>query len=625
MGLRGLAARAAVLCALLPVARGAAYGERCTKTTDCSEGARFCSFFFMDDSYERNTVSNTNLAPPNNSITQHEGVCVDCQSDCDCGVNQYCGVDPDSVIVPWATIKSNNDGNGANSFQKKVIEVYARSFEGMKIRSRCLDYSVPETACKEINAMDRLTFTQVREQNVKGTGVREIFKKVPQSPTIPRGYQDRYCGKINVFAPEFHEVIDLVQGGSGVPEVTANYKASAEMSTMNYFDTSAQCPKYVVYQASDAGCNACYHNSDKSTCWQDNTCICRKEAERNDGLCCSEFIGSFSTWSSAERKNIRDFTTRRCSTYPLNNEGFNNIDYYSSREQQAAYRSCSNACRPRTNAAASYDRTLCYDANANAATLSGNTDQQRYCQCVIQCETCVQQNGGCGKAPAGYTFNQPGTYQYLFGTCSGSCRGNAPVSTGPPVAPASDYTCPAPGLTDTEPRGICIPACIDCFATAMAGNCNAYVEATGTTSNNACPTVTPKIASVQPGGCSASGDFDIPQAGFKFSAPTIDWSGWCETGTCMVCRDGTPRCLETGIAQQCVGGRWYAAREISYGVPEFSANLQALVAAAIFLAFCFLALLGVICAVCFSKPRKTVPASGPPKYNPPPAQALPPT
>ena len=90
-------------------------------------------------------------------VRKHTGVCVECMSDCECDVDEYCGYDYTDtydkdqndwifdfkVTVPPGITSSNQDSNMDNVV--KEIELYAKQFEGLPIRfdpSDCVPFLV---------------------------------------------------------------------------------------------------------------------------------------------------------------------------------------------------------------------------------------------------------------------------------------------------------------------------------------------------------------------------------------------------------------------------------------------------------------------------------------------------
>ena len=96
----------------------------------------------------------TSALATNNKVKQIQGMCVECVTDCDCSVNEFCGYDFDDsydkgskewtytykVTIP-ANITSANDGGGMPAAVKKEVELYAKQVEGLPIRSKCKKYS----------------------------------------------------------------------------------------------------------------------------------------------------------------------------------------------------------------------------------------------------------------------------------------------------------------------------------------------------------------------------------------------------------------------------------------------------------------------------------------------------
>mmetsp|Transcript_61909 Transcript_61909/g.152442 ORF Transcript_61909/g.152442 Transcript_61909/m.152442 type:complete len:623 (-) Transcript_61909:53-1921(-) len=619
-----LATTLLVLLAAAGPAHAANYGEACTVDADCTEGrAPLCAIYFTDTSFEKNIVSSTDVTPAAGAVRQVKGVCVECQSDCDCGVNQFCGIDADrnEPIVPWATIISTNTGNGITNAQRKQVQLDAQSFTGMKIKSVCRNYDVPGTRCKRYDNFDENAYAQlVVERSVPLGRDINVIKVPPMgSGAIPKAWKESadgkdanmFCGRINTFAPQFHTIVNL--GDAGIQEASADFARSTSASTGNFFDTSAQCRTYTVSQSSAETCRACQFNQDFNTCTRpDSSCNCNT---RNDFLCCNGGARSvFGRWSSWADPTDSD---RRCSDlYPREIEG--------SPQRTTAnggisgsynYRTCQQACQP--SSTSTFDRRTCYNADASNAVLTANTNEATFCACVTTCETCVAAAGGCGKNPAGYDYNNPtGQNQYndLYGTCSGPCT--APWTTTPTTitdngnnAFLDQGACAPNALASTlsspvNTKGTCLPACVDCLAAAHAKNCpngNLFEP-----NPNGCPTVTPK-QTFQGDACSVSGVFATP-SGFNVDAPPIDWEGWCEDGSCKICKEAATRCDSSatstrnrGTPQICRRGHWVSQFDDKAGTLESNNSLATLLSISVFAAVSMLLALGVLVATCISK------------------------
>ncbi|KAJ1482467.1 hypothetical protein T484DRAFT_1803949, partial [Baffinella frigidus] len=75
-----------LLSVLLTHASAAKYGEGCASDMECesSDGKAAHCYIFVVDRTPLNAVE------PTKPITH--GKCVQCETDCDCGVNQRCGI-----------------------------------------------------------------------------------------------------------------------------------------------------------------------------------------------------------------------------------------------------------------------------------------------------------------------------------------------------------------------------------------------------------------------------------------------------------------------------------------------------------------------------------------------------
>lgn len=71
---------------------------------------------------------------------QRQGICVECQDDCDCGVDQFCGIDFEAPRV-LPSFSLNEDCRTVYPFLSAHVN---KIFSGVAIKSRCLDYNVEE-------------------------------------------------------------------------------------------------------------------------------------------------------------------------------------------------------------------------------------------------------------------------------------------------------------------------------------------------------------------------------------------------------------------------------------------------------------------------------------------------
>ena len=125
------------------------YGSPCTTAANCTDpSAPHCSIFFTDATGGANTRSYTDATPQPTDLDVR-GICVECKTDCDCGINRYCGLG-EWAIPPTKSLNSGTAGAHTDADYKtimKSIELYGVAYLNMKIKSRCRDYSLPAGFC----------------------------------------------------------------------------------------------------------------------------------------------------------------------------------------------------------------------------------------------------------------------------------------------------------------------------------------------------------------------------------------------------------------------------------------------------------------------------------------------
>jgi hypothetical protein len=115
----------------------------------------FGFFFACSDYYKTYTSGAFATAIRNlDNVNKYQGVCVECQDNCDCGLDEYCGFDYKDqydkkgstwnfeykVTVP-AGITSLNEGGGMPLNMKTQLKAHAKQLEGLPIQSKCKKYS----------------------------------------------------------------------------------------------------------------------------------------------------------------------------------------------------------------------------------------------------------------------------------------------------------------------------------------------------------------------------------------------------------------------------------------------------------------------------------------------------
>jgi len=171
--------------------------------------------------------------------------------------------------------------------------------------------------------------------------------------------------------------------------------------------------------------------------------------------------------------------------------------------------------------------------------------QDNYCKCVIECETCVGNNGGCGNydLSSGPALTSLFPYHSLWGTCTGSCQPMSSLSTPAPQDDKFSCSVPTTSAVPLPDWNHCLPQCVDCLAKARAKQCDQH--------GNGCRTISPTRIRARDHACAWPGYsfsdyfFDDPlnthqwmYAGnlhIDVRVPIIDWRGRCANGTCKIC------------------------------------------------------------------------------------------
>jgi len=130
----------------------------------------------------------------------------------------------------------------------KEMELYGTAFQGLKIRSRCLDYAMPQEHCSA-HVKDTLSTLVVEQKNEDGK-TRPVYRAAPGKLSQPLAA--RFCGKVNTWAPPFFTC--LVSGGlSQDISRCAQGPTDSDLSTEAFADTATVCPKWAGYRESSIG------------------------------------------------------------------------------------------------------------------------------------------------------------------------------------------------------------------------------------------------------------------------------------------------------------------------------------------------------------------------------------
>uniref|UniRef100_A0A7S0HLX9 Cellulase n=1 Tax=Hanusia phi TaxID=3032 RepID=A0A7S0HLX9_9CRYP len=240
----------AALAALLVLPSSALYGDSCSSAADCKD-ARYphCYIYWKDTTPTLNTISYTDSTPSAGNV-QVKGVCVECMTDCDCPVNEYCGVG--EFKIPKVT--SSNAGTAGTSSNEdfsrlmKQYELYGMAFEGLNISSRCKKYDVPSSPCS-VHYADTITSTVVSEKRSDGKSV--TVARVSLN-VLSRPLASSFCGRVNSWAPDFHPC--AVSGGLS-QDITrcSQGETDSDLSTKNMANVAAVCPRWAGYRDSTIG------------------------------------------------------------------------------------------------------------------------------------------------------------------------------------------------------------------------------------------------------------------------------------------------------------------------------------------------------------------------------------
>jgi hypothetical protein len=167
------------------------YGSECAESIDC-DGTLRCKDFFWDLS-ARTLKGNATLVK--------KGLCVECDDDCDCGVNQYCGIDVDSpVTIPSFALETSNAAEFP--YLSSHVDQISSGVQGMAIASKCLDYDTGGKLCplntdRRAHIVDK---SPIKYKDATGNNYNP-FKLVTWTLNHPTQDDPSYCGKINSWAP----------------------------------------------------------------------------------------------------------------------------------------------------------------------------------------------------------------------------------------------------------------------------------------------------------------------------------------------------------------------------------------------------------------------------------------
>ncbi|EKX34222.1 hypothetical protein GUITHDRAFT_119569 [Guillardia theta CCMP2712] len=530
-------------------ALAADYGQLCYSAEECrSEEAPYCQYFFTDNTYKDNTQSRGWSKPADETRPRKFGLCVQCISDCDCGVNEYCGIDnKNPVVIPY-NLTSNNTGTGLTPGRKLTMMVYAKQFEGLPLRSKCKSYDLPKSNCD--TSLDKSAYVMRVNTTVPVTSASDTSKVLYIDNRVPSGWpkeaEDRYCGRVNSWAPAFYRAVVMGNKPEAFLASNAVYLNSTAMSTGGLYNTPATCVPHVAYRNLTAY-PSCQYVKDSLT--------------HTDSFCCKD-TSAFATHS------------RACGSF------------------ETSYRDCVEACQPLYMMGGStYNAASCTGTSSDATV-------QKFCSCLNTCKACVKNANGCSSdtvqgecKPCTLPPSNPGTNDVQ--------TASSPITDG--------YFCPTtavqtqtndatkPLWSSTVPDTYCRPTCVDCLVNA-ARNCR---------NNGTCMDMVMELE-VKPQ-CSTTGEFKVTMDyfSFHFISPPIDYTGHCTQTDCKICLDGQERCTATdnkGPRQICISNEWVSWTSKEIKQPAVDVGSRALIAIAVFTAFTFVAGLLVAITIMHQKP-----------------------
>ena len=126
------------------------------------------------------------------NVRRQQGMCVACITDCDCAVHEFCGYDFDEKykkdINEWtyeykvkipSGITSTNDGGGMPKIARQELELYAKQYEGLPMKSTCKKYSTSHVkkGPKVCDAkIDMSFFAKMVEESLLSGAFRDVLR-----------------------------------------------------------------------------------------------------------------------------------------------------------------------------------------------------------------------------------------------------------------------------------------------------------------------------------------------------------------------------------------------------------------------------------------------------------------
>ncbi|EKX32525.1 hypothetical protein GUITHDRAFT_148575 [Guillardia theta CCMP2712] len=536
-------------------ALAADYGQLCYSAEECrSEEAPYCQYFFTDNTYKFNTQSRGWSKPADETRPRKFGLCVQCISDCDCGVNEYCGIDnKNPVVIPY-NLTSNNTGTGLTPGRKLRMMVYAKQFEGLPLRSKCKSYDLPKSNCDtslDKSAYQEHVFTSVQVANTDDPN----NVTYQENRGTPLGWPKE--------AEAFLKVVDL-SSVNAYPMLLVNkvQQHSSAVSTRNLYNTPATCVPYVIVR---------------------NTSVCPSCLYR-DGLCMNQ-------------------TDRFCCEA---NDGFNEA----TRQCSVDYRSCEGACQPPTQIfGVTFSKDTC-----TAPGGPQRSDEKTYCRCLASCKECVANSGGCSSdtaqgqcklCTAAPTPPPPSPPPPPPPAITDGYQCDAPSVN------AQQYEAYQPPSWGLSTSAYCQPACVDCLVTAarygcttsqLCGDIKLEVQADGSCST------TGEFRHEEE---SFSFHFVSPPIDYTGHCTQTD----CKI--CLDGQERCTATDNKGHRQTCISNEWVSWTSKEIKQPAVDVGSRALIAIAVFTAITFLAVLLVTASIMnrISAQQRSFPAPLPEQYG----------
>jgi hypothetical protein len=421
----------------------------------------------------------------------------------------------------------------------------------------------------------------------------------------PKAAQSEFCGKITSFAPAFYTIVASGNQAVSVLESEGFKKPSSSLlSTSNFFNSPAICPLWTIFKDDSITCKSCLYgyNCEYSSLRQEYCCShpsnfvsqnrscstyrsCRGACSSQMGMTATSDIKCALVMPASKYLTPVEVATfcacvTRCETCVASNGGCGS-QRPNSLLPSSVWGTCSGSC-PSEPVASGHDAQI-YPCSGSGATVwatnqTGKIQFQSYT--IADCRWIIAPAGAgaislnvqeaqfsqgsyvmvqsCYDSICSVTntilvldsrtpdsFKLPLTFSSSSGVLllsfqrhdpyqsnaftidfAAAAGGTNRISTCQSGLQSSAQQSPAP----PDDIVTCQPKCLTCLA-----------EAAGCTCPDAVPTFnfTPKCSN---NGRSNSNSFVKDGFSTYVTRYPIEWSGYCERGTCKVCRDGDRRC-----------------------------------------------------------------------------------